>query len=219
MGRFPRDVRLGKLMIVLAIVAGVAAGFSSDVMTAGAADSRSRETKVFSPGPGGIVGHRIPETSKFYCSDRIVAPGDTRESVRTRCGEPAWKEIREDAVTEKYLPDGTPVNLTTTEEWVYNFGSASLILYLRFQGDRLAVIETGGYGYDDPRFGQDCGDGRNISLGDGRFDVLVKCGEPTEIGRFGDDEWIYDFGPDRFRYIVKFRKGRVSDIRTGDYGH
>jgi len=215
---FPRHVRLGKFIASLSVAFLGMAGFFSDGMTAGAADRASGETKVMAPRPGGIMVRGIPEASKFYCGERIVGPGDTREVVLERCGRPAWTEAREEGVTERFLPDGTPVNLTTTEEWVYNFGSASLIRYLRFQGDRLAVIETGGYGYDDPGFGRDCGDGKNISRGDGRFDVLVKCGEPTETGRYGYDEWIYDFGPDRFRYVVKFRNGRVTDIRTGEYG-
>lgn len=219
MGRFPRHFRSREVILATAFAAVVTALFCARGMAAGAADRPLREMTVPPPKTVGIVGRDIPGTLKFYCGERIVAPGDKREAVRERCGEPAWKEVREDAVTEKYLPDGTPVNLVTTEEWVYNFGSSSLILYLRFQGDRLAIIETGGFGYDDPRFGRDCGDGKNISLGDGRFDVLVKCGEPTETGRYGNDEWIYNFGPDRFLYIVKFRNGRVINIRTGDYGH
>jgi hypothetical protein len=182
---------------------------------------------------GGVTFRgRVPETAKFYCGERIVAPGDSRAAVVEKCGQPAWKEVGEDTVTEALLPNRTPVNLMTTEEWVYNFGSRDLLHFLRFQGDRLAVIETGGYGYDDPTFGQDCADGKNVSLGDSKYDVMVKCGAPLESGQFGIDAgrqgdlplldnntWSYNFGPGRFVYTFTFRKGRVTDIRTGGYGH
>jgi hypothetical protein len=174
----------------------------------------------------------VPGTLKFYCGDKIVAPGDSSANVLAKCGEPAWREMWEDAITEAYLLDRTPVNFVTTEEWVYNFGSRQFLHFLRFQGDLLAVVETGGYGYDDRDFGRNCGNGRNISQGDRKLEVLVKCGEPMEsaggtgrdaIGKGGtpvkSDEWSYDFGPDSFIYIVKFRQGKVYDVRTGGYGH
>ncbi len=180
---------------------------------------------------GGGARVAPPASLKFYCGDRIVEPGDRREEVLAKCGKPAWSEMREDAVTEAYLPDATPVNFVTTEEWAYNFGSRQFLRFLRFQGSRLAVIESGGYGYDEVDFGRNCDDGRNISLGDRKLEVLAKCGEPAESAdnSGGDvsgwsasvrsDEWTYNFGPDRFLYFVKFRRGKVSDIRTGGYGH
>jgi len=229
--------RLKPLPVSLFILALAAAAHGAGMLpvadaTGGETALPTRETPFSRPVPSGMLRGRNPETSKFYCGDRIVAPGDSRSVVLEKCGEPAWKEVREDIVTGTVLANGTPVNLVTTEEWVYNFGSTDLIRFLRFQGDRLAVIETGGYGYDDPTFGQNCADGKNISLGDSRFDVLVKCGAPMESRQFEFDdagqggrslsdgnEWIYNFGPDRFIYTFKFRKGRVTDIRTGGYGH
>ena len=224
-------------LTVLLLILGLSA------VVEGAAVSRAAEKSVdatlssqemvrHSSRRSGTIRGRVSETVKFYCGERIIAPGDSRAAVLEKCGEPAWKEVREDTVTEAFLADRTPVNLVTTEEWVYNFGSTALIHFLRFQEDRLAVIETGGYGYDDPTFGQNCADGKNISLGDSRFDVLVKCGTPQESRRFEVDqdgqgghslldgnEWTFNFGTDRFTYTITFRNGRVTDIRTGGYGH
>jgi hypothetical protein len=190
-------------------------------------------------GPLGITARKIsggaraapPASFKFYCGDTIVTPGDSRGEVLAKCGEPVWREMREDVITEAYQADRTPVNFITTEEWAYNFGPHQFLRFLRFQGDRLAVIETGGYGYDDQDIGRNCGDGRNISLGDRKLEVFVKCGEPMEsaggtvngaAGRGGapleSGEWTYNFGPDRFMYTVRFRHGKVYDIRTGGYG-
>jgi hypothetical protein len=184
---------------------------------------RLQRNRVLAPKEAAGIMVGVPETLKFYCGDKIVAPGDSRANVLAKCGEPAWREMREDARTEAYLPDKTPVNFVTTEEWVYNFGSHQFLHFLRFQGDRLAVVETGGYGYDDRDFGRNCGDGRNISPGDRKLEVLVKCGEPMESAGGGgalveSDEWTYNFGPERFMYIVKFRYGKVYDVRTGGYG-
>jgi hypothetical protein len=219
------------ILALMAIVAGTEVSTAADRI-GGEAVRPSKKTRLHPQNSGGTLRNALPETSKFYCGERIIAPGDSRAAVLEKCGKPAWKEVREDVVTEAIHPDGTPVNLVTTEEWVYNFGSEALIIYLRFQGDSLAVIETGGYGYADLEFGQNCGDGKNISLGDSRFDVLVKCGVPTESGPVGVDDagqmgrarvdgnaWMYDFGPDRFTYHLIFRNGRVSAIRTGGYGH
>ncbi len=33
------------------------------------------------------------------------------------------------------------------------------------------------------------------------------------------NEWTNNFGPDRLTYSLTSRNGRVSDIRTGGYGH
>jgi len=185
-----------------------------------------------SPAQKTAGGARVAPTAslKFYCGDRIVAPGDTMASVLAKCGEPAFREMREDVSTEAYRADRTPVNFVTTEEWAYNFGPHQLLRFLRFQGDRLAVIETGGYGYDEQDLGRNCGDGRNISPGDRKLEVFVKCGAPMEGGTVNDatgggvappesDEWTYNFGPDRFLYIVRFRHGKVYDVRTGGYGY
>ncbi|MRR05555.1 MAG: DUF2845 domain-containing protein [Deltaproteobacteria bacterium] len=230
---FPGMKHVAVLLLILGLAAVVeAAGVPRAAEKAGEAALPSQEMLRHSPWRSGAIRGRVSETVKFSCGGRIVAPGDSRAAVLEKCGGPAWKEVREDTVTEAYLADGTPVNLVTTEEWVYNFGSMALIHFLRFQEDRLAVIETGGYGYDDPTFGQNCADGKNISLGDSRFEVLVKCGTPLENGQSGVDQdgqgghalldgntWVYNFGPDRFTYTITFRNGRVTDIRTGGYGH
>jgi len=92
-----------------------------------------------------------------------------------------------------------------------------------------------------------CND-RIVSNGDSRYDVRSKCGEPddatqrieyrTASGRCweeGDrircertserivevviDEWVYDFGRNRFVEYVTFVQGRLVSVRTGKYGY
>lgn len=225
--------RVKVIWLVLALASVVeGAGLSRAAENAGGVSQPTEGMETHHPMRRGFIRGRVPETAKFYCGERIVATGDSRAAVLEKCGAPAWKEVREDTATEGFLANRTPVNLVTTEEWVYNFGSAALMAFLRFQGDRLAVIETGGYGYDEPTFGQNCADGKNVFLGDSKYDVMVKCGMPLESGQFGSGDngqgesplldsnnWTYNFGPGRFVYTFTFRKGRVTDIRTGGYGH
>ena len=88
-----------------------------------------------------------------------------------------------------------------------------------------------------------------ISLGDRKYDVLRKCGNPDnvevweEVGIKRDlgsrlflpgeeppgfpfakvlvtvEEWEYNFGPGRFIRYLRFENGRLIKITTGDYGY
>jgi hypothetical protein len=78
-----------------------------------------------------------------------------------------------------------------------------------------------------------------ISIGATAGEVLNKCGEPAtsttrEAKRYGErsgygheryystvaiDDWIFNFGPNRFQYQVVLENGRVARIRSLDYGY
>jgi hypothetical protein len=76
-----------------------------------------------------------------------------------------------------------------------------------------------------------------ISVGDSRFDLVKKCGEPDfkdshdeeffehygrGVGRkviITVEEWTYNFGPSQFMRIVILKNGKVADIREGSYGY
>ncbi|WP_242344603.1 DUF2845 domain-containing protein [Anaeromyxobacter terrae] len=81
-----------------------------------------------------------------------------------------------------------------------------------------------------------------ISLGDSQLDVLGKCGEPAlrdsrteESATAVRDEgsravsgvrvstvvhaWTYNFGPQRFMYVVTLEGGKVIGIERGSYGY
>lgn len=85
-------------------------------------------------------------------------------------------------------------------------------------------------------------DGGLISLGDSQLDVIGKCGEPalrdsrTEeraaAAREADSrsvsgvrvsavvhDWTYNFGPQRFIYVVTLDGGKVVAIERGGYGY
>ena len=85
-----------------------------------------------------------------------------------------------------------------------------------------------------------CG-GELVSVGDVKFEVLSKCGEPAskethertrEVEIFDPnnrlwrrvrstvtvDQWTYNFGPGGFLYLVTFENGKVMDIESAGFG-
>lgn len=86
-----------------------------------------------------------------------------------------------------------------------------------------------------------CGQ-RLVDRGDFASEVLNKCGEPEQVverteyrsyreyDRILDafrewsepvriEEWLYNFGPRRFKRLLYFENGRLEHIETLDYGH
>lgn len=76
-----------------------------------------------------------------------------------------------------------------------------------------------------------------VAPGDHKVEVLAACGEPVfreqvmeypfrvlpgdglshvEYLPFGlpSEEWVYDFGPQRFRQLLRFRNNRLASIET-----
>lgn len=109
--------------------------------------------------------------------------------------------------------------------------SAAFIVAVAFSGlyhDSACAAMQGLHGID--KFY--C-DGRLISAGETRDEVIDKCGEPawrevrtdeaTEAGTDSSspgetEEWIYDFGHNQLLEFLRFRNGRLVTIRTGNYG-
>jgi hypothetical protein len=83
-----------------------------------------------------------------------------------------------------------------------------------------------------------------VEIGDRRIEVASRCGEPawkedrteaTAVKVFRDrehgdliderrsystvEEWVYNFGPTRFLYFLRFENGKLTDVQTGGYGY
>lgn len=81
-----------------------------------------------------------------------------------------------------------------------------------------------------------------VQVGDHKMDVLDKCGEPDwteqriavrgsrlrhpygalEESRYEEvviDEWLYNFGPRKFKQLLQFEDGVLKEIQNLDYGH
>ena len=92
---------------------------------------------------------------------------------------------------------------------------------------------------------------RLVAVGDSKYEVLRKCGEPTSVESwlekriepysvepFSDgrrfylqnptfatvvyvavEQWLYDFGRNRFMRTLTFENNRLTRIETGSYGY
>lgn len=101
-----------------------------------------------------LGGLAVPDTAwAFRCGSKLVAEGDTRGEVRSRCGAPTevtrssrlrpaiiWRYGR------PYQVGHAPVEVPV-EVWIYNLGPNRLMRKLRFEGAELVEIDTLGYGY------------------------------------------------------------------------
>ncbi len=76
-------------------------------------------------------------------------------------------------------------------------------------------------------------DSELVSDGASKTEVLLKCGEPmakdSRTEEIRDratrriiyvtiEEWTYNFGPRTFLQTVIFMNGRLTEVRSGDYG-
>ena len=57
-----------------------------------------------------------------------------------------------------------------------------------------------------------------VSIGDTKYDVIEKCGEPSSRETNGS-VWVYDFGSTKFVYYITFVDDIVERIQYGEYGH
>lgn len=78
-------------------------------------------------------------------------------------------------------------------------------------------------------------DGGEIKIGDSKFEVSSRCGEPThtdftKISRLSEtsdtieqtfvdvEDWLYNFGPFKFVTVFTFENGKLIGIRAFGYG-
>lgn len=176
------------------------------------------------------------EALALSCNGKIVSEGDDIASVLVACGKPATREERQEVVIIREDGGAKREQTVTIEEWTYNFGPDRLIQVLTFRNGTLANIRSGGYGYRNEAVpGTMCGD-RFPSIGQTKAEVLLACGEPFSRAKSSEtvtervdektkrevlipvEEWTYNFGPDRFVRVFRFRDNRLVEIRLGDYG-
>jgi hypothetical protein len=171
------------------------------------------------------------------CDGGIVSGGDSAVDLILKCGQPEWKESHQEEIIDQVNPNLKQRTYITEEQWTYNFGPQQFLRIVTLRNGVITGIRTGTYGTSKDRDvpGPGC-DGRVISVGDTKTEILIKCGKPfyksshqEELKeRFDDssnrkvivtvEEWTYNFGPQQFMRIITIRNGRVVDIRTGGYG-
>jgi hypothetical protein len=170
-----------------------------------------------------------PSAFALRCGTRIVTEGTQDFQVRDRCGDPFYADTY--YATEVFGALGPVAQFREVQYdvWYYNFGPRALMRRFVFRDGVLLREETLGYGVDE--IGDDCNpnrDYRGVSVGE----LMARCGEPATrrtnydtlvrqpnpgYARYRDqrrEEWIYDFGENRFLRLFRLIDGRVDDIET-----
>jgi hypothetical protein len=91
-----------------------------------------------------------PDLQALRCGNDLVSPGDRMFEVLQLCGEPDYREVRDDKRFFRIFRDGRFIEIleeVEVEEWTYNLGPYQFIRILRFENGRLVEIETGDYGF------------------------------------------------------------------------
>jgi hypothetical protein len=100
---------------------------------------------------GNYGSSRSSKPDQRECGERIVSIGDSKSDVLAKCGEPAWKDGRQEAFHEQ-LGGGTVRRVfVTIEEWTYNFGPSRFVRIFTFRNGSVIDIRTGGFGYEVQR--------------------------------------------------------------------
>lgn len=168
----------------------------------------------------------LANADSLRCGRHLVGTGDRMFLVRELCGEPDIKVVLHSVYTARFgfLP--------YDEEWQYNFGPQKLMRFLRFHNGRLASVKTGPHGFINPS--ENC-EPFEITEGLSILELLNRCGEPKLVERriaeheyrlepLGPffpagtpvEDWIYDFGRNRFYRIVTVIDGRIINIANSD---
>ena len=113
-----------------------------------------RFMRIFKLRNGRVVAIRLGDygfeegINQFQCSAQSVSVGDSAAEVMAKCGEPAWKDTREEIIRER-LDDETVRKVSiTVEEWTYNFGPNQFLRIFTLRNGKVTNIRTGGRGYE-----------------------------------------------------------------------
>lgn len=99
------------------------------------------------------IGTTMPAgADALRCGARLVAEGDTRAAVESRCGPPADVVRRTRLAPAIVWRDGRPYRVghglidVVVEEWFYDFGPQRFVRRVRFEDGVVVRIDTLGYG-------------------------------------------------------------------------
>ena len=82
------------------------------------------------------------------CGEQVISIGDTKTDVVAKCGEPTWKDSRQEEMKERLESGVTRSIFLNVEEWTYNLGPNRFVRIFTFKNGRLTDSRTGGYGYE-----------------------------------------------------------------------
>ncbi|WP_235937514.1 DUF2845 domain-containing protein [Marinobacter caseinilyticus] len=165
----------------------------------------------------------------FRCGTSLVDVGDWPAEVEERCGAPDYV-----ASYPAVVVAGLGV-VRDIEHWYYNPGPQGFIRRLEFRDGLLRQERSLGYGFLGETAGN-CAPAR-LQEGISEFELIARCGEPLSrrtrwhsvsssrhhAGQVAAvmpvQEWLFEFGDQRFRRLVTLENGRVVRIETRKKPH
>ena len=92
------------------------------------------------------LGAPALQTSTMRCGNGIVSINDTIPEVLNKCGPPAFQDRRQEtrASGPRY---SRSYDVTTVDDWTYNFGPQEFMYQIIFQNGRVARIISRDQGY------------------------------------------------------------------------
>jgi hypothetical protein len=187
-----------------------------------------------------LAAPRHADAESFRCPGGIISEGDYRIDLLGKCGQPALRErwVAEGRVLGPARRHGGGWVETRTvdvvvDQWTYDFGTLAFSYLVTLENGRITRIERLGHGSrQDPPPGPvaptrgTCDMLSGVHEGDGKLDVLARCGEPAVSDAWNEgggavrvEVWTYDLGRSQFIRFVRFENGRVVEITTGNRGY
>jgi hypothetical protein len=94
-------------------------------------------------GDYGFSGKRSAE----QCHSEKLQVGISQYEILQRCGEPAFKDSREEEQFTAVDEHNNQLTIKRVDEWTYNFGPNKFLRILTFENGELVNVETGDRGF------------------------------------------------------------------------
>ena len=127
--------------------------------------SVDRERWVYNFGPNSFLRFLLFENGKLVniatggygydqahpsikpCDGDEIKPGLTQYEILQRCGDPSFKDSRQEERLANTSEHSKRLTITRIDEWTYNFGPNKFLRILKFENGKLVDIETGDRGF------------------------------------------------------------------------
>lgn len=127
--------------------------------------SIDRERWVYNFGPNSFLQFLLFENGKLIsissgdygfderhpsikpCDGDEISKGLTQYEVLQRCGEPFFKDTRQEEQLRNVDRHTKRLTINRVDEWTYNFGPTRFLRILKFENGKLTDIETGDRGF------------------------------------------------------------------------
>ena len=95
----------------------------------------------------GDYGYNDGHPAAGRCDIGGIHKGTSQYEILQRCGEPAFKDTRQEERLIVVDKNTNRLTITRIDEWTYNFGPNRFLRILKFENGELVDVETGDRGF------------------------------------------------------------------------